>query len=88
MSQLVPHFTFTLGRHESIGPTELGALWRQASGSARIRVGRHVVRGDHERPVYTLYGVAGLPDLAGAERRLREMFAAASINASLMPVGG
>ena len=87
MRTLVPHFTFTLGRHDSIGPSALGALWARASGCTRIRVGRQVVRGDQGQPVYTLYALPGLADRAGAEVRLRALFASAGINASLMPVG-
>lgn len=76
-------FTFTLGKDESIGPDALRDPWMRASGSHHASVGRKVLHGNAERPVYTLYGPQNLGDMAGVELRLRRMLEAAHLRASL-----
>ncbi|TDK23812.1 hypothetical protein E2F46_09785 [Luteimonas aestuarii] len=82
----IAFFTFTLGRRESIGPIPLRAMWARASGIADAGVERKVVRGDEERPLYTLYAPQHLPDLPGVEQRLRVLLEAAHLKASLRAV--
>ena len=82
----IAFFTFTLGRRESIGPIALRKLWAHASGIADAGVERKVVRGNEERPVYTLYAPQHLPDLPGVELRLRRLLESAGLNASLSAV--
>ncbi len=76
-------FTFTLGKGESIGPVPLRELWMRASGTNQASVGRKLLDGNADRPVYTLYGPQSIGDLRGVELRLRSLLEAAHLRASL-----
>lgn len=79
-------FTFTLNGGGSIGPTPLRDMWRRASGTSEVSVGRKLLHGNQQRPVYTLYAPQNLADLRGVEMRLRKLFEAAHLNASVVPL--
>lgn len=79
----IPLFTFTLGSGGSIGPTHLRAIWKRASGTSAVSVGRKVLPGNQEKPIYTLYAPQSLGDLRGVELRLRQLLEEAHLNASL-----
>ena len=85
-SYQIPLFTFTLSRTESIGPSALRDLWMRATGSTRVSVGRRLLPGDRERPVYTLYGSQHLQDMDGVEKRLRGLLESSHLNATVNPV--
>lgn len=76
-------FNFTLRGGGSIGPAALCEIWKRASGTNNVSVGRKVLHGDEGRPVYTLYAPQNLADLHGVEMRLRRLLEAEHLNASL-----
>jgi len=76
-------FTFTLSGDGSIGPDALREIWKRASESNNVSVGRKLLHGNQDRPVYTLYAPQGLADLRGVEMRLRRLLEATHLNASL-----
>lgn len=84
--QQIPMFTFTLGRRESIGPAALRTLWMRAAESEKVSVGRKLIAWDGDRPIYTLYASQHLQDLAGVERRLRQLLESSHLNASVNAV--
>ncbi|KAF1685886.1 hypothetical protein B1992_10455 [Pseudoxanthomonas broegbernensis] len=58
-------------------------IWKRASGTDDVSVGRKVLHGNEGKPVYTLYASQGLADLRAVEMRLRGLLEAAHLNASL-----
>ena len=77
-------FTFTLGTTESIGPTALRALWKRATGTGNVSVGRRSpLGGFRDRPTYTLYAPQSLGNLREVELRLRKLFEEAHLHASV-----
>ncbi|MBB6064107.1 hypothetical protein [Pseudoxanthomonas broegbernensis] len=81
--QQIALFTFTLRSGGSIGPAALREIWKRASGTDDVSVGRKVLHGNEGKPVYTLYASQGLADLRAVEMRLRGLLEAAHLNASL-----
>ena len=74
-------FSFTLRQGQSIGPSALRSLWIRACGSVDADVGRRLSGRSSDRHVYSLYASQSLGDLASVERRLRQLFAAAKLEA-------
>ena len=86
--QQIPTFTFTLGSRESIGPSALDEMWKRASCSNNVSVGREWRPRKEGKPVYILYAPQNLADLRGVEVRLRKLLEAAHLNVLLNPVYG
>ena len=84
----IPTFTFTLGSRESIGPAALDEMWKRASCSNDVSVGREWRPRNQGKPVYILYAPQNLADLRGVELRLRHLLEAAHLNVFLSPVYG
>ncbi|AWV07552.1 hypothetical protein [Marilutibacter maris] len=80
MKSYMAVFRFTLSPSQSIGPTQLHALWANACQTPQVSVARNLVRG---RPTYSLYAGHQLRDLPEVERRLRRLLEENKLNASL-----
>lgn len=81
MKPQIAIFRFTLGPKQSIGPTQLQALWARACQTPHVSVGRSHADG---RPLYSLYATQQLPNLALVEKRLRQLLDDSKLNASLI----
>lgn len=85
MKHQIAIFRFTLSRHQSIGPTQLEALWARACQTPQVSVSR--TRGaTDDRPIYSLYASQQLEDLPQVERRLRLLLEQNDLRASLIPL--
>ena len=85
MKHQIAMFKFTLGAQQSIGPTQLQALWAHACQSPNVSVGREEDRGSG-RATYALYAPQQLQDLHQVEQRLREALERNMLRASLIPL--
>jgi hypothetical protein len=85
MKDQVAIFRFTLGNGQSIGPTELEALWARACGTSKVSVTRHTgAFGGDGRPTYCLYASQSLADLPQVETRLRLLMEHSKLRMSLI----
>jgi hypothetical protein len=80
MKQQIAIFRFTLAPHQSIGPTQLQALWATACQTPQVSVGRTA----ESRPVYSLYASQRLENLPQVEARLRQLLDDRKLHASLI----
>ena len=78
-------FRFTLSRHQSIGPTQLQALWARACETPHVSVSR-ADSTSPQQPTYSLYASQRLENLPQVERRLRVLLDACNLRASLIPL--
>ncbi|MDR7098417.1 MULTISPECIES: hypothetical protein [Lysobacteraceae] len=84
MKHQIAIFRFTLGHGQSIGPTQLQALWASACQTPHVSVGRtHGARGS-DKPTYSLYASQQLEDLPYVEQRLRQLLDQCKLRASLI----
>ena len=84
MKHQIAIFRFTLGQGQSIGPTQLQALWATACQTPQVSVGRAPgVRGS-DRPTYSLYASQQLENLPHVEQRLRQLLDQCKLRASLV----
>lgn len=85
MKNQIPVFKFSLGQHQSIGPTQLQALWSRACQSTEVSVGRDPQRlGADNNPVYSLYASSRIENLPQVERRLRMLLDESKLRASVI----
>lgn len=82
MKHQIAIFRFTLSHHQSIGPTQLQALWARACQTSHVSVGRS----PGDRPTYSLYASQQLENLPLVEQRLRRLLDECSLRASLIPL--
>lgn len=85
MKRQIPVFKFSLGQHQSIGPTQLQALWSRACQSSDVSVGRDPPRlGADSNPVYALYASPAIENLPQVEQRLRMLLEQSHLRASVI----
>jgi hypothetical protein len=85
MKPPIAMFRFKLGKGQSIGPTDLQALWVRASQSPNVSVGRQSDGfGGAGKPIYSLYASQPLDNLPQVERRLRQLLEESNLTASLV----
>lgn len=86
MKHQIAIFRFTLGQGQSIGPTQLQALWARACQTPHVSVGRTQGAPGSDRPTYSLYASQRLENLPNVEQRLRELLDQCKLRASLIPL--
>lgn len=84
MKAQIAMFKFTLAQGQSIGPSQLQALWVKACESMDVSVGRVPGAGSKEKFVYSLYASQHLKALPQVEMRLRQLLEAHKLHASLI----
>jgi hypothetical protein len=84
MKHQIAIFRFTLGQGQSIGPTQLQALWSRACQTPHVSVGRSQGAHGSDRPTYSLYASQRLENLPNVEQRLRELLDQSKLRASLI----
>jgi hypothetical protein len=86
MKHQIAMFKFTLGNGQSIGPTELRALWARACQTPNVSVGR--AQGIHvsDKPTYSLYAPQQLENLPRVELSLRQMLEERKLRVWLVPL--
>ncbi|GAB3381652.1 hypothetical protein [Lysobacter fragariae] len=86
MKHQIAIFRFTLGTGQSIGPSELEALWARACQTPNVSVSRmHGARGS-DKPTYSLYAPQQLDNLSQVEQRLRQSLDECKLRVMLIPL--
>lgn len=83
MKHHIAIYRLILSPSQTIGPTQLQALWASACQTPDVSVGRTLTGG---RPTYSLYATQRLENLPMVERRLRELLDSSKLRASLIPM--